>query len=245
MVAAYAVAFTLVPTRTSTPQAEMLCRLSGVIASLRATGFKEDVVCITHSGGASASASGRALVRELGELCTHVLDVPTLPTLDAGPYNATTPEVIEYYRARQRVPPPTDARVQRRDDGAATALKLYAWTLSYALILHADIDVLFLESPSATLVRAEAAGTVFHAAASEQVSVCVCELARHYTRAAHAHAHAHARGLPTCHHHEARTVVQHRADTTQEAPWHATCPLVTRGEPHTVHTSRAPQRALT
>ena len=103
---------------TGTP-ADLLCELRGFTRALRATGWRGPLVCLV---GGLATGDRAALL----SLCTEVLEPPPLP-LYAGPGG---PEAAEFARQQRRLPPASTARVQRRRDGGATALKLHAWALS-------------------------------------------------------------------------------------------------------------------
>ena len=70
----------------------------------------------------------------------------------------------------KRKPPPDKSAVQFswRGSGALTAVKMHAWRLiQYDLILHADLDARFLESPQAAFDAAQQRGLVFQAAHRE------------------------------------------------------------------------------
>ena len=140
---------------------ELSCRIEGMVGSLRATGFLGDVVCLAHG-----------LVAEhevLARVCTERLVAKDLPAYDAGPNDANTSTTIEFYKRHGRMPPPAEATIQQRDDGAATSLKFLSWTLTrYAMVMHADLDVLFLESPQPALEAAVRQGLVFQAASTER-----------------------------------------------------------------------------
>ena len=61
-----------------------------------------------------------------------------------------------------------DAFVDVQPDGAMTSVKFHAWRLTqYAVVLHTDVDVLFLESPLPALSAAFEKQLIFQAAASE------------------------------------------------------------------------------
>ena len=155
----FAVALTVVSDK------EMLvCQLKGTVASLRATGFRQDTVCLVHDSG--IYKTHRA---ELQQSCTHLLPLAALPDYDAGPSHANTSEMISWARSNGKVPPMADAVLQRREDGRATAVKFAAWALTqYDMVLHTDIDVHFLQSPLPALQFAERHGILFHAASSER-----------------------------------------------------------------------------
>ena len=141
---------------------QQLCRLAGVVRSLRGVGWDGDVVC--QVAGWRQSADAMAALRTH---CTSVLQL-YLPRYDAGEAQHDTNSTIEWYRSRGRVPPPTGSSVQQRTDGAMTSVKFHAWRLTkYAVVLHTDVDVLFLESPLRALKAAFAKQLIFQAAASE------------------------------------------------------------------------------
>ena len=91
-----------------------------------------------------------------------------LPAFDSGPADADTNRTIEWAREHGRVPPPRSSSVQQRSDGAMTSVKFHAWRLTqYAVVLHTDVDVSFLESPLPALRAAHQRQLIFQAAASE------------------------------------------------------------------------------
>ena len=132
-----------------------LCRLWGVLGSLRAVGWRGDVVCM-HAG---LTEEALAYMTACG--CTRLHAVPTL-RLDAGPGGRAA---TSWARERNRVPPPptsTVLAVQMRKDGAQTALKFHAWRLvEYELVMCTDLDVVFLQSPLPTFERAARDGLEF------------------------------------------------------------------------------------
>ena len=65
----FAVALTVVSEKEM-----MVCQLKGTVASLRATGFAHDVVCMTHVDSGMARTHAATLERT----CTHVLRMITL-----------------------------------------------------------------------------------------------------------------------------------------------------------------------
>ena len=143
---------------------QQLCRLSGVVRSLRGVGWDGDIVC--QVAGWRQSAEALQLLRTH---CTRVLQL-YLPRYDAGDAQHDTNRTIEDYRSRGRAnfAPPAGSSVQQRTDGAMTSVKFHAWRLTqYAVVLHTDVDVLFLESPLAALRAAHAKQLIFQAAASE------------------------------------------------------------------------------
>lgn len=159
-VEAYAVALSITAEKLS-PEGELACRVHGMASSLRQVGWAGDIVCLTH-GRIGEHAS-------LQQACTHRLVASHLPAYDAGPTDANTSTTIDWYVEHGRVPPPAHGRVQTREDGRATALKFFAWSLTrYAMILHADLDVLFLESPLPVLRSAHRQGALFYAAHVER-----------------------------------------------------------------------------
>lgn len=118
-----------------------MCRLRGVVASLRAAGFVHDVVCQAHGFGATELESMR-------QICSRVL-TPRPILFKGGPGGD---RAQSYAKAHRSMPPPAYSRVQSRRDGNATALKLHAWRLTeYEALLLSDVDVLFLSSPTAAL----------------------------------------------------------------------------------------------
>lgn len=141
---------------------QQMCRLRGVVRSLRAVGWRGDIVCQTAGWRQSRETSVI-----LHELCSRVLQL-YVPAYDSGPAMHDTNRTISYYREKGRVPPPAGSSVQQRTDGAMTSVKFHAWRLTqYAVVLHTDVDVLFLESPEAALEAAHAKQLIFQAAASE------------------------------------------------------------------------------
>ena len=62
----FAVALTVVSEKEM-----MVCQLKGTVASLRATGFAHDVVCMTHVDSGMARTHAATLERT----CTHVLQL--------------------------------------------------------------------------------------------------------------------------------------------------------------------------
>ena len=146
--------------RHHTP-ARLLCLLNGTISSLRATGWAGDIVCQT-AGLLSAKT-------ELAGLCTHVIEL-AVPSFDAGPSNPNVTEYRTWMHSRHRVPPPSSTRVQSNwlGSGQFTAVKLHVWTLvQYAMLMHADVDVRFLENPQVALEAAYDKKLVFQAAHAE------------------------------------------------------------------------------
>ena len=132
-----------------------LCRVHGLVGSLRNAGWRGDVVCLQH--GFSSYSDAMAVLRRT---CTHVFSPPLIP-FDGGPGGR---RAVEYARANGRLPPPPYSKVQVRHDAGRTSLKLQAWRLTqYDLVLHTDTDVIFTESPEAMFARAHADGVVFHA----------------------------------------------------------------------------------
>jgi hypothetical protein len=121
---------------------QQLCRLRGVVHSLRAVGWRGDIVCQTAGWRQSPETSA-----ELRSLCDRVLAL-YVPAYDSGIAFHDTNRTIAYYKERGRVPPPAGSSVQQRTDGAMTSVKFHAWRLTqYAVVLHTDVDVLFLEAP--------------------------------------------------------------------------------------------------
>ena len=141
---------------------QQLCRLSGVVQSLRGVGWRGDIVCQV-AGWRQSAETAAALKRH----CTRVLSL-YVPKYDAGSSTSDTNRTIAEYRAKGRVPPPASSSVQQRTDGAMTSVKFHAWRLTqYAVVLHTDVDVLFLESPLPALSAAFEKQLIFQAAASE------------------------------------------------------------------------------
>lgn len=139
-----------------------LCRLRGVVGSLRACGYAGEIVC--QIAGWRQTPRAAAALRQS---CTRVCRV-RVPRYDAGVAAHDTNNTIAYYQSHQRVPPPSSSEVQQRTDGALTAVKFHAWRLvQYDVIVHSDIDVLFLESPEAALRVAYERSLIFQAASSE------------------------------------------------------------------------------
>ena len=137
----------------------MRCRLRGVVASLRAVGWSDDIVCLL--------AGLREESHVFQTRCDHVLHVP-VPAYDAGPPDADTNETIAFAHRHGRVPPLAASHVQQRRDGGLTSVKFHAWRLTqYDAILHTDVDVSFLESPRAALEAAHASGLLFQPASRE------------------------------------------------------------------------------
>lgn len=141
---------------------QQLCRLRGLVGSLRGVGWSGDVVCQTAGWRQTAD-----VLAALRAVCTRVLQL-YVPRYDAGSAGHDTNRTIEEYRAKGRVPPPAGSSVQQRTDGSLTSVKFHAWRLTqYAVVLHTDVDVLFLESPHAALAAAHLKQLIFQAAASE------------------------------------------------------------------------------
>jgi hypothetical protein len=136
----------------------LLCMLRGNIDSLRAVGFEDDVVCLTHGFDTAAlSAHG----------CSRVVRVAR-PLFDAGPELANTSVLTTWMRHHLRVPPPLASNINMHrfgNFGDMTVVKLSAWRLTqYDFILHTDLDVLFFESPHRALEESHAKRLVFQAA---------------------------------------------------------------------------------
>ena len=141
-----------------------LCRLRGVVASLRNVGYRGDIVCQT-AGLLALGASTRTVLRSS---CTQVLAL-SVPAYDAGPSTKELNDTQAWYREHGRVPPPDGTELQDRHDGALTSVKLHAWNLTrYRMVLHSDIDVAFLESPQRALEQAHEGGVMFQAASTER-----------------------------------------------------------------------------
>ena len=141
-----------------------LCRLRGVIASLRSVGYYGDIICQT-AGLLAHGASTRAV---LHSSCSHVLAL-SAPAYDAGPPTKDLNDTQSWYRDHGRMPPPDGMELQDRHDGALTSVKLHAWNLTrYSMVLHSDVDVAFLESPQRALEQAHESGVVFQAASMER-----------------------------------------------------------------------------
>jgi hypothetical protein len=156
----YAVAMTLAGD-DNRRHMELLCRAEGMVASLRAVGWADDVVCLVH-GKIAVDA-------RLKPLCSHVYAPEYLPAYDSGPPDSNTSRTTEWYREHERAPPPAWSHLQARNDGPETSLKFFAWALTrYRLVLHTDADVHFLESPAAALAEAHGRGLLFQAARVER-----------------------------------------------------------------------------
>ena len=112
-----------------------LCRLRGVVASLRNVGYRGDIVCQT-AGLLALGASTRTVLRSS---CTQVLAL-SVPAYDAGPSTKELNDTQAWYREHGRVPPPDGTELQDRHDGALTSVKLHAWNLTrYRMVLHSDM----------------------------------------------------------------------------------------------------------
>ena len=166
--AAYAPRFAVVITLANNASvdkrlvSQQICRFAGTVRSLRAVGWQDDIVC--QVAGWRQSSEVLATLRSH---CTRVLKL-SVPVYDSGPADQGTNGTIAFYQANGRVPPPPYTTVQQRTDGALTSVKFHAWRLTrYALVLHTDLDVLFLESPRRALEAAHAQRLIFQAAFSE------------------------------------------------------------------------------
>ena len=97
----FGVAVTLAHNASVAPRQvqQQLCRLRGVVLSLRRVGFAGDIVCQT-AGGWTEIVSVR---NTLSALCDRVL-ILSVPNFDAGPATADTNATIAYYRRRGLVP---------------------------------------------------------------------------------------------------------------------------------------------
>lgn len=119
-----------------------LCNLRGMLSSLRAVGWKHEIVCLV--AGASDKELGT-----IRHLCDRIAR-PAPLRFRVGPGKLSLPN--------------GNATVQRRSDALATIMKLHAWRLvQFDLVLAVDSDVLFLESPLAFLTDVRAAGALFRA----------------------------------------------------------------------------------
>ena len=126
----FGVAVTLANNASVAPRLvqQQLCRLRGMVLSLRRVGFAGDIVCQTAGGWMTSSEE---VANTLQALCDRVLQL-SVPGFDAGPAEADTNSTIEYYRANGRVPPPRTSQLQQRTDGAMTSVKFHAWRVSCA-----------------------------------------------------------------------------------------------------------------
>ena len=83
------------PPRREHAYHKQLCLINGTISSLRAAGWRGDIVCQT---------SGLDLTAQLATLCTHVLNL-SVPRFDAGPVTDTSATFVEWMLQKKRVVP--------------------------------------------------------------------------------------------------------------------------------------------
>lgn len=134
----FAVVLTIANNHTSVSSRELStqrCRLRGCIASLRAVGWRGDIVCLV-----AGVTSGQELTETLHELCDFRFNV-TVPAYDAGPADANTSITIEHAKQLGRVPPPEGSQLQHRVDGALTSVKFHAWRGSFTALPNTEACV--------------------------------------------------------------------------------------------------------
>ena len=132
-------------------------------ASLRATGYAGQIICLTLGIWDGDKDAVHAL-------CNQVLEFSPLAFPLPPPEAATLEQERHWYKSQERMPPvqKLGANSVVRGVSANYIVKLHAWNLTeYDMLLMSDLDVLFVTSPLPALRRAHAERLIFEASGVE------------------------------------------------------------------------------